>query len=113
RQDLQIPRTPQTTQTANSSTVNEDRASRYHRLKRQAGIIGLLWATLLLAGVLATGISLWLRNTAETAAGALPHSWQPGAVILAYVRLLSMLNELGSLPLAFYSGYVLQRRHDL
>ena len=93
--------------------MNEDRASRYHRLKRQAGIIGLLWAALLLAGVLATGASLWLRDTAETAAGALPASWQPGAVILAYVALLSMLNELGSLPLAFYSGYILERRYDL
>jgi len=93
--------------------VNEDRASRYQRLKRQAGIIGLLWAALLLAGVLATGASLWLRNTAEAAAGDLPHAWQPGAGILAYVALLSMLNELGSLPLAFYSGYILERRYDL
>ena len=93
--------------------MNEDRASRYHRLKRQAGIIGFLWAALLLAGVLATGASLWLRNAAETAAGALPPSWQPGAALLAYVALLSLLNELGSLPLAFYSGYILERRYDL
>jgi len=93
--------------------VNEDRASRYQRLKRRASVVGLLWAVLLLVGALATGASVWLRDAAETAAGALSPSWQPAAAILVYVALLSLLNECGSLPLAFYSGYLLERRYDL
>jgi STE24 endopeptidase len=92
--------------------VNEDRASRYQRLKRRASVVGLLWAVLLLAGVLATGASVWLRDAAETAA-ALSPSWQPAVAVLVYVALLSLLNELGSLPLAFYSGFLLERRYDL
>jgi STE24 endopeptidase len=93
--------------------VNEDRASRYHRLKRQASIIGLLWGVLLLAGLLATGASASLRDAAATAVGALPPSWQRGVTVLVYVALLSLLNEAGSLPLAFYSGFLLERRYDL
>lgn len=93
--------------------MNEDRASRYHRLKRQASVIGLLWGVLLLGGVLATGASVWLRDAAETAVGAVSPSWQPGVAVLVYVALLSLLNECGSLPLAFYSAYLLERRYDL
>jgi STE24 endopeptidase len=93
--------------------VNEDRASRYQRLKRQASIISLLWGVLLLAGLLATGTSASLRDAAETAARALPPSSQPGVTVLIYVALLSLLNEVGSLPLALYSGFLLERRYDL
>jgi Zn-dependent protease with chaperone function len=93
--------------------VNEDRASRYHRLKRQASVIGLLWGVLLLGGLLVTGASASLRTAAETAAGAVSPSWQPAVAVLCYVALLSLLNELGSLPLAFYSGFLLERRYDL
>ena len=93
--------------------MNEDRASRYHRLKRQASIIGLFWGVLLLVGMLTTGASIWLRDTAGTVVASLSPSWQPGVAVLVYVALLSLLNECGSLPLAFYSGYLLERRYDL
>ena len=42
-----------------------------------------------------------------------PASWQPGATVLCYVIFLSLLNEVGSLPLSFYSGFFLERRYDL
>jgi len=93
--------------------VNEDRASRYHRLKRQASVISLVWGVLLLVGLLGTAASASLRDLAETAAGRLPISWQPGAAVLVYVALLSLLNEAAGLPLAFYSGFLLERRYDL
>ena len=94
--------------------MNEDKASRYHRLKRQASIISLLWGVVLLGGLIATGWSGLFRNAAEVMAGRIaPASWQPGATVLVYVVLLSLLNELVSLPLGFYSGFLLERRYDL
>ena len=33
--------------------------------------------------------------------------------MLVYVALLSLLNEVGSLPLALYSGFLLERRYEL
>ena len=94
--------------------MNEDKATRYHRLKRQAGIASMLWSVLLLGGLVATGWSTTLRNAAETAAGHIaPASWQAGATVLCYVVLLSILHELAGLPLGFYSGFFLERRYDL
>jgi Zn-dependent protease with chaperone function len=94
--------------------VNEDKASRYHRLKRQASIVSLLWGVVLLAGLLATGWSGALRDVADVAAGRMaPDAWRPAVTVLGYVVLLSLLNEVGSLPLGFYSGFLLERRYDL
>jgi len=83
--------------------MNEDRSSRYHRLKRQAGIASVAWSLVLLAGLLWSGAGLALRDLA----GAGPFA------IVIYVGFLLALNEIGSLPLAFYSGFLLERRYGL
>jgi STE24 endopeptidase len=83
--------------------VNEDRSSRYQRLKRQAGILSVAWSVVLLTGLLVTGASAALRNLAGTSVFA----------IVFYVGFLLLLNELGSLPLGFYSGFLLERRYGL
>lgn len=59
----------------------------------------------MLGGLLATGWTLSLRNFAESAA--------PSAPVLAYVLMLSLISELVGLPLAFYSGFLLERRYGL
>lgn len=94
--------------------MNEDKASRYHRLKRQAGVASLLWGVGLLTVLLATGFTLQMRSAAESVAPGAPGSgaaWIFG--VMVYVALLSLLNEAGSLPIAFYSGFVLERRYGL
>ena len=83
--------------------MNEDRSSRYHRLKRQTGIVSLAWSVLLLGGLLVTRASLSLRDLAGQGIFA----------IVIYIALLLALNEIGSLPLAFYSGFLLERRYGL
>ena len=83
--------------------MNEDRSSRYNRLKRQAGILSVVWSVVLLAGLLVSGASASLRNLAGNSVFA----------IVFYVGLLLLLNELGSLPIGFYSGFVLERRYGL
>ena len=83
--------------------MNEDRSSRYHRLKRQAGMLSVLWSVVLLAGLLVSGASVGLRDLAGGSIFA----------IVFYVALLLFLNELGALPIAFYSGFLLERRYGL
>jgi STE24 endopeptidase len=80
--------------------LNEDRASRYHRLKRTVGIVSLAWGVSLMVLLLATGGSVGLRRLA-------------GGHVLPFVVLLSLVNEMVALPLAFYSGFVLERRYGL
>jgi STE24 endopeptidase len=94
--------------------VNEDRAARYHRLKRRISLISLGWSVLLLAGLLATGSSAFLRDSAEAiAARTGPAAWVPFLSVLVYIVLLSVLNELGGVALGFYSGFLLERRYGL
>ena len=100
--------------------MNEDRATRYHRFKRQLGILGWVWTLLLLGGLTWTGWSAALRDAAESAAArvaaATPLPGLPGLpalTVLIYVVLLSLLNEIGSLPLGWYSGHVVERRYGL
>ena len=95
--------------------MNEDKASRYHRLKRQASVVSLVWTLVLLGGLLWTGASLSLRNVAEGAA-SIPggsESWRASLTVVLYVALLSALAEAGSLPLAVYSDFLLERRYGL
>ena len=94
--------------------MNEDKATRYHRLKRQARIASMLWVVLMLGGVTATGWSVTLRDAAERVAGRVaPASTHAAATVLVFVVLLSILNEVGGLPLGFYSGFFLERRYEL
>ena len=95
--------------------MNEDKASRYHRLKRQASVVSLVWTLVLLGGLLWTGASLSLRNVAECAA-SIPggsEGWRASLTVVLYVALLSALAEAGSLPLAVYSDFLLERRYGL
>ena len=94
--------------------MNEDKATRYHRLKRRASILSLLWSVLLLAGLAWTGASVWLgRAASATAARLVPAGWSEGVAVFVYVVLLSLLHEAGSLPLGFQGGFLLERRYGL
>ena len=87
--------------------MNEDKATRYNRLKRQVGVPSKLWSAAFLVLLLATGAAHALRNVAE---GVASGGWQAVAL---YVVFLMLLGEVGSLPLAFYGGFVLDRRYGL
>ena len=88
--------------------MNEDKSSRYHRLKRRGDVLERLWGVLLLAGLLATGLSRGLRDWVSIASG---HSG-PLSVAL-YAGSLLLLHEMGALPLAFLGGYRVERRYGL
>jgi len=95
--------------------MNEDKATRYHRLKRQASIASLVWGIGLLGGLLWTGLSLTLRDAAASAALRIGASgaWNPSITVVFYVVFLSLASEMGGLPLGFYSGFILERRYGL
>jgi STE24 endopeptidase len=93
--------------------VNEDKATRYHRSKRRSSLVSLAWVVLLLTGLLATGLNVSLRAVAESIAPAGSSFWFAPVTVIVYVTLLMLVNEVVGVPLAFYSGFVLERRYGL
>jgi len=93
--------------------MNEDKAARYHRLKRVASIASVVWTAVLLIVLLASGASAALRDASTSIASRLPPSWQASAAVAVYVVLLSAISEIATIPIGFYSGFLLERRYQL
>ena len=88
--------------------MNEDKATRYHRLGRRAGVLSTLWTGLILCGFLVTGASAGLRDVLMTLAGA-----NPMVTVALYVLTLSLVIDVATLPFSFYRGFQLERRYGL
>ena len=83
--------------------MNEDKGSRYHRLKRRAAVA---LAGVTIAGLVAllAGGSLLLRDLAMVLTGAGASALSTVAV---YAVLLTLAYQLCSLPLTFFQSFVL------
>jgi STE24 endopeptidase len=88
--------------------VNEDKATRYHRLRRRASVLGTLVQTSCLLLLLVTGASVLLRDTVIAAVG---RGFIP--VVTLYVVVVSLALDIVNLPWAFYTGVTLERRYGL
>ena len=88
--------------------MNEDRSTRYHRLRRRASIASTLLGIVLLIALVVTGGSAALRAYAESMTGS-----SFVLTLLLYVVVLGLINEAISLPFAFYQGVTLERRYGL
>jgi len=88
--------------------ANEDKATRYHRLRRRASLAGSGSVAVLLMGLMVTGGSVWL--------GAASRQFTGGSLLLTtalYVTSIVLLVELVQLPFAYYQGMTLERRYGL
>ena len=88
--------------------MNEDKASRYHRLRRRASLLATALGALLLVLLLITGWSSALRDVAMAVAG-----YSLFLAVILYVVMVALVSEAVQLPLAFYQGVTLERRYGL
>jgi STE24 endopeptidase len=88
--------------------ANEDKATRYHRLQRRAGIASVVVSAALLIMLVVTGASADLRDAVASIVGQ-----SFFRLVAAYVIALIVLNEAIQLPLSFYQGVTLERRYGL
>jgi STE24 endopeptidase len=111
--------------------MNEDKATRFHRLRRRAAILAAGWSALLLSLLMVTGVSGHVRDWAASllatggfhplrdwATNPLNAPVMPGfvfvpAVALLYAVAVALAHEVVALPLAFFTGFVLERRYGL
>jgi STE24 endopeptidase len=87
---------------------NEDKATRYHRLRRRASILSALLGALFLLVLLVSGLSVSLRELSGRLAGG-----AFAGTLAVYVITLAVLHDLLQLPIAFYEGVTLERRYGL
>lgn len=85
--------------------MNEDKASRYHRLQRRASILSTVLTAVVLSVLFITGASADIRDAIRAQSFIL--------TVFAYVLVLGLLLEIVQLPLAFYRGVTLERRYGL
>jgi STE24 endopeptidase len=90
--------------------VNEDKASRYHRLKRRTGVLSALATALLLSGLLLSGASAAMRDAAMSLTGGTAGSWSTVAV---FALIFAAVQEALAFPVAFYGSFLLERRYGL
>ena len=88
--------------------MNEDKATRYHRLGRRAGVFSTVWSAVILVGLLLTGASVGLRAWVVGLAGP-----NPTFITALYVLVLSIGFDAAMLPFSFYRGFLLERRYGL
>jgi Zn-dependent protease with chaperone function len=88
--------------------ANEDKATRYHRLRRRASIAGTALTAGWLLVLLVTG---WSASLRDASAGLARQSFLLS--VIWYVVIVGVLTEAVQLPLAFYQGVLLERRYEL
>jgi STE24 endopeptidase len=93
--------------------MNEDKATRYHRLRRRALVLAAAWRAGLLALLVVSGLSHALGDAAVEAAHALPTPLQFPLAVLIVVTVVAAAQELGALPMAVFLGLTLERRYGL
>lgn len=87
--------------------ANEDKATRYHRLRRRAGVAGAGAVALMLTGALMSGAAAWLRDIVREVS----FGWVTATAM--YAAALGIAIECVQLPFAFYQGVILERRYGL
>ncbi len=85
--------------------MNEDRAARYHRLRRRASLASTIAVVAWLAGLQVTGAA------AAMAAGAAATGRIPGTIL--FVGVMALGCEIVSLPFIFYRAFLLERKYGL
>ena len=90
--------------------MNEDKATRYQRLKRRVNLASVAWTASLMIGLLVSGGAVALADLAESIARVLNPPLAALAAVAVFVVLVVTIRETGASLIA-YSGRALDRRY--
>jgi STE24 endopeptidase len=93
--------------------TNEDKATRYHRLKRRAEILSTAAAGVLLLILLLTGATLTIREFSAMIGMAIGAGYEEASTVVVFTIALSTLLFGVELPFTFYQGFLLEHRYGL
>jgi STE24 endopeptidase len=104
---------------AQIDTERQKRAREYARIRRRVSYINQGIAAVAIVIILSFGLDKWLRDVlAGVANGSSFLGWQPRpdwfpAQLLLYFLILIVIYEVITLPLSYYSGFVLSHRYGI
>jgi STE24 endopeptidase len=103
---------------AQIDVARQQRAREYARIRRRLSFVNLGIAVVAIAIILGFGLDKWLRDNIEGVGKGSFLGWQPGAnwfpvQILLYFLILIIGYQVVTLPLAYYSGFVLPHRFGI
>ena len=93
--------------------MNEDKSTRYHRLRRRADLLGTAIAGVVLLAVALSGLSQRLRESAAAVVQWIPGSQEEAWTVVVMTILLVMVLQIVELPFAYYQGHLLEHRYGL
>jgi STE24 endopeptidase len=93
--------------------ANEDKATRYHRLRRRADLIGTLAAGACLLALVLTSAAFAMREVASAVTSGLPGRGGDAAAAALMGLFIALLLALVEAPIAWYQGFRLEHRYAL
>lgn len=93
--------------------MNEDKSTRYHRLRRRADLLGTAVAGVVLLGLVLGGGGLYLREKAAAVSSALPGGLDDAMTVVVLTVALGLLLQAVEFPFAFYQGHLLEHYYGL
>lgn len=93
--------------------MNEDKATRYHRLRRRADLLGSAVAGVVLLGLTVSGGGHRLRELAAAISQWVPEHLNDAVMVILLTVLVMLILQLVELPFAYYQGYRLEHEYGL
>ena len=93
--------------------MNEDKSTRYHRLRRRADLLGTAAAGVVLLTLIVSGAGSQMREIAAAIASFIPGGFDDGMSVALYALMVMVLLQIVELPFAFYQGFQLEHRYGL
>lgn len=93
--------------------MNEDKATRYHRLRRRADLLGTAAAGVVLLLLSLTSGSARLRELGAAISQWVPESLNDVVMVILVTILVMLILAIIELPFAYYQGHLLEHRYGL
>jgi STE24 endopeptidase len=93
--------------------LNEDKSTRYHRLRRRADLLGTATAGVVLLGMAIPGGGHRLRELAAAITQWAPGGFDDAMNVIVFTILLVVILQIIEFPFAFYQGHLLEHRYGL
>lgn len=93
--------------------MNEDKSTRYHRLRRRADLLGTAAAGGALLLLMVTGAGSQMREWAAAVSSFISGGFDDAMTVALYAAMAMILLQLIEFPLAFYQGFLLEHRYGL